>query len=151
MERCSFDRLHIDYAVDIADRMRECDKKEIWLAGHLKPLECLVSAYNQSTAVWLVNGRAEAVYGVTAHTILGSRGIPWMLATDVVQRVPRLFLRSSRICFATMMHDFDYLENYVLSENKTSVKWLKWLGFTIEPSEPYGVEKKLFNRFWWRK
>jgi len=102
-------------------------------------------------AAWIVNGTAEAVFGATTRCTLTRSGVPWMLATHEIYQHRKEFLRDSKRYIKALFTAFDYLENYVLAENKASVKWLKWCGFTIEEAAPYGIEKAMFNRFWWRK
>jgi RimJ/RimL family protein N-acetyltransferase len=43
---------------------------------------------------------------------------------------------------------FGRLENYVHAENKASVRWLKWLGFTMDEAAPYGPRGENFIHFY---
>jgi hypothetical protein len=38
--------------------------------------------------------------------------------------------------------------NDVYAKNKRSIRWLKHLGFQVEPPRPMGMSAALFCRFW---
>ena len=70
-----------------------------------------------------------------------------MLASPVLERHARRFLRLSREYLEEAKKGYDFLENYVDQRNEAAVKWLAWLGFTIHDPEPFGPDKYLFHRF----
>lgn len=42
---------------------------------------------------------------------------------------------------------FALLTNYVDARNAVSIRWLRWLGFEIEPAAPFGIHGLPFHRF----
>ena len=44
----------------------------------------------------------------------------------------------------------NYLHNWCMAENKTSLRWLRHLGFTIEDPEEFGENGELFCHFYRR-
>jgi hypothetical protein len=45
-------------------------------------------------------------------------------------------------------HGYRYLENWALASNRTTLRWLQHLGFTIDTPEPMGRGCQLFCHFW---
>lgn len=76
-------------------------------------------------------------------------GVPWMLCTDAVDRVPRreMALLSRRVA-TRWKAEHDTLVNLVHAQNARAVRFVKWLGFTVEP-EPVGPGGE-FRAFWWK-
>ena len=46
---------------------------------------------------------------------------------------------------------YDFLWNYVDSENDKSIRFLERLGFTLLDPEPFGVRGHPFHPFYWSK
>ncbi len=137
----------------IAPRMREADKAEIWAASHAEPYHALKTGLEQSPLCWsgLVDGAPVCMFGVAPLTLLGGTGIVWMLGTDDVQEHARAFLRRNKSFIAQMMGRFYRLENWVDARNTLSIRWLRWLGFVIEEAKPYGLERWPFHHFFMEK
>ena len=77
-------------------------------------------------------------------------GIPWMLCTDAVDRVPRRAMAAvSRQVVDGWKASHDALLNMVHARNERAVRFVQWLGFTVEP-EPIGPGGE-FRAFWWRR
>lgn len=129
--------------VALAPHMREADRQEVYAASGLSPRAALLASIHGSAESWagLVNGNLTALFGVFGNA-------PWLLGTDGVSQVPMTFLRGSRVVADRWSETYGPLENHVDARNETSLRWLKWLGFTIEPAEPWGFEKRAFHRFW---
>lgn len=136
--------------VHVAANMRGADRAEVWAAGHRTPREALERAVDLSTLAWVGYGDGEpaAAWGVAPASLLGETGIPWLLGTDAIERHPAAFLRRCRGLLADMSRDFLVLRNLVDLRNRTSIRWLKWLGFTLEPPVPHGPDRLPFHPFW---
>lgn len=135
----------------VAHRLRDADRDEVWASNHLKPLEALRSSVSRSLEswTWTVDGVPEAVGGVGALDMLAGIGVPWMLGTDAVQRNARAFLRMSRPTLDMMHGYFPHLRNMVDARNTISIRWLKWLGFTLDKeATPHGPDGLPFYIFW---
>lgn len=140
-------------AVDMAPRMRKAEVDEVWAAAHQTPLEALAASLEVSrdAQVWLVEGRPMALFGVGSWSVLNLNGIPWLLTAEGIEDHVRPFLRDCKQAVAAMREEYAILENYVDARNDKSVKWLRWMGFTIDPAKPFGVDQLPFHRLHWRR
>ena len=141
-----------EHAKELARNIRFPDRKEIFAAaGWVNAYDCIrASARLGGTAyAGLVDGEVACILGVHRHTQMSTKGIPWLLTTHVVDKHPRLFLRYTRQGMEEIKQtwDFDVLENYVDARHHEAIRWLKWLGFTIHPAQPYGIMGLPFHRF----
>jgi len=133
--------------------MRDSDREEIWASHNLEPGIAVESSIEQSTLSWAIRKGEYAigVFGVGAEQVDSERGSPWLLATDELTSITIRFLRQSRGCVRDMLAQHSFLENWVDERNVTSIKWLKWCGFTLFDAEPHGVEQRPFCRFEMRR
>ena len=74
--------------------------------------------------------------------------MPWLLGTDLVDRHAVPFLRNCRGALDEMQRGFLLLRNLIDSRNRLSIRWLIWLGFTLEPPVPHGPDRLPFHPFW---
>lgn len=124
----------VDHARDLAPRLREHDKDEVWASGGHSPEAALVRSVEASTLAWcaLLDGRPEIMWGCAAmphdgrH---GRHGIVWLLSSDEMYRVPGRFMEESFNFVSIMLDVFDSLSNYVHAANVRSQRWLLKLGF----------------------
>ena len=135
----------------LAETIRETDRREILATSGSLPLDAITRAVEQSDRVWcgVLNGEVMFVGGVSPAN-LGNRRAPWMIGSQVLDLNPAVFLRYCREKMPLVKEAFPYLENYVDERATDTVRWLKWLGFTVEPPVPYGVLRRPFHRFWYK-
>lgn len=137
---------HIDY---VAENMRESDKQQSWIQGLLHPKQALKYCVRTSKKPMcgVIDGFPAIIFGVASYSMIGSIGSPWMLSTSAIHALPISFLKECKKYIKESISSYDKLENYVDVENKTSISWLKWLGFDILDAEPYGNFKLPFHKF----
>lgn len=142
-------------ADSLAVRLRAADIEEIRAASGLAPLEALRRSYDFSTHVWAVRARDEepvappiALWGIGPLSLVEGRGCPWLLASDAFETLGLDIVRLSRPLVAEMRNLYPRLENRVDARHLRVVRWLSWLGFTIDPAMAWGVEGRPFHRFW---
>jgi hypothetical protein len=131
--------------------LRAADVEEIRAVSGLAPIEALRRSYDFSTHVWAVravDGWTIALWGVGPLSLVEGRGCPWLLAADAFEDLGRDIARLSRPLLAGMRDYYPRLENRVDARHARAVRWLSWLGFTIEPPVPWGIEGRPFHRFW---
>ncbi|GGE54422.1 hypothetical protein GCM10007276_34380 [Agaricicola taiwanensis] len=133
----------------IAPRMRAADVAEVWAAGRRSPHEALALSLEHATHASTVtlDGRPEMMFGVGALCLATGHGVPWLLGTDAVVRHQMHFLREAQAELARMLQTYPVLRNLVDDRNSVSKRWLRWLGFTLFPPEPYGADGALFSPF----
>ena len=135
----------------LGPRLRAADVEEIRAASGLSPTEALRRSYDFSTHVWAVRrrgGEPIAMWGVGPLSLLEGKGCPWLLAADAFEALGSDIARLSRPLLAGMRDHYPRLENRVDARHTRAVRWLSWLGFTIDPATPWGVERRPFHRFW---
>lgn len=143
------DFAHVDA---IARDMRDADAREVFAATGWEPGYALEKSLHLSSgwAVTVMDDEGPAAMG--GLVLDGRNGCPWLLGTPrLTLGRRRWFMKMSRFFFEKACHDADYLENHVDARYAASVRWLRWLGFTIEPAEPYGLLQLPFHRFHWRR
>ena len=134
----------------VAAGMRPADRAEVWAAGHRTPHEALERAVGLSTVIRMghADGEPGAIWGVGPASLLGETGVPWLLGTGLIERHAKLFLRGCPGALDDLQRDFVVLRNLVDARNRLSIRWLRWLGFTIEPAVPHGPDRLPFHPFW---
>lgn len=137
----------------IAENLRGSDRDEIQATvGHCRYADALrlsVSASASAVIAVTAYGEPVAILGVTTMSLLGNVGSPWFMATPranaKVHR--RAFLEVAGDYVDAMLERYAYLVNHVDARNHVSVRWLRCLGFLIEPACPHGALNLPFHRF----
>jgi len=112
--------------------MRKIDREELLAQSGLEPYESLQEALKLSTYAWVarIEGKPVGVGGVVYPEDGG--GVPWFVRSEELFN-KRLFEANTYILgaldlFLTKTH---YLANFVAEDNKDTIRWLKFLGFTV--------------------
>jgi hypothetical protein len=143
---------HLDarYCAILAPLIRDSDRAEVYAShGILDMEQCLLDsiAISHESWCWVIDGEPVAAFGVAPGSYLTRQGIPWLLATDALERHTYSFVKNSKIIVDYWLTKWDVLSNYVDARNEHSIKWLKSLGFTIHDPVICGYEERLFHRF----
>lgn len=94
----------------------------------------------------VLNDDPVAFAGCYPLNLFEGVGSPWLITTNEAPRHWWRFLKFSRLILEIFKQDYNKLTNVVDAENKTSIKWLKWLGFNV--SEEITVVRGFpFHRF----
>ena len=138
-----------DHMIELSHTMRPADVRECWAANHYAPYDALKHSlyYTKRPFTGLYNGRVMCIWGVGKISYLSKEGIPWMLTSDLVDKHYREFLRQGPKLVENIKKEAVVLINMVDTRNRKSIKWLKWLGFTIHDPVPFGPDKMLFHPF----
>lgn len=97
--------------------------------------------------VWEKDGKVMCIFGVNPLKEHDGVGVIWMLATKFFDEHSMAFIHACKEVVADMIDKYEYVFNYVYSENRKSIKWLKWLGFDVKDPEPIGHKGANFHRF----
>lgn len=142
--------VELGHIAHVAAWMRACDVAEIWASHHYTAQAALLEGVAVSTLAYtaMVDGEPVCIFGVAPRSLLTGEGLPWMLATDGLQQIERVLARMSKPVVEAMLDAYPMLGNWVDARNTRTIRWLKWLGFTVEPAAPFGAEQLPFHRFW---
>lgn len=129
--------------------LRRADREEIDALTGGDPQEALAESVARSASAWagLADGALVCLFGVVPASPAGNAGIPWLLGADSVAAYGRPFLRRNRAYVRAMLRDFPVLANVVDARNAVSIRWLRWLGFTLGTPTPMGVRGLPFIPF----
>ena len=141
------------HAIELADNMRQADIDEIKASHGVDPLKGSIISFRSSESCFtgMVDNRVGCLFGTIRGHVMSDRGMPWLLTTDLVERYALQFLLGSRDVMIQMKRAFGFLENWADIRNEVALKWLRWMGFRMCHAEPWGVERRLFQRFYWKE
>lgn len=133
----------------LLEGMRQADREEVTAASGSVEHALLEGVRNSN---WVqaatIDGGLACIFGCAPlDGLLGRRGVPWMLGTDLLDRHPSALMRHCRGYVAGMTDTYPHLLNFVDARNTRSIRWLKRLGFTVHPATPYGVQQLPFHLF----
>ncbi len=133
----------IDHAHAIT--LRDGDAAEIAALGYGK-VEALRLSLARSlwAETYLIDGTPAAIVGLCRANLLGGPGVPWLLTGPACERHRKTFLRESRRQVARMLEEAAPLVNFVPADYRRALRWMAWLGFTIEA--PFRLNGTLFHR-----
>jgi len=134
----------------LAEHMRQADRDEVWSLSRYAPLEALQHSMEVSRGTLRVAADEHGpfyVFGVGQLTVLGQFASPWALGTDGVYDHVFEVLRASKRVVSAWKLRYPHMLNYVDARNKLSVRWLAWLGFTIEEPVKMGYDSLPFHPF----
>jgi hypothetical protein len=135
-----------------AIRLRDGDAREVAALGFTQEEGFAISL---GRAVWadayLVDGEVGAILGFSLSCLLGDRGQPWLMTGEPVNRVRKSFARLARDRISDLRRRYRYLANYVHADYTASLRFMAWLGFTVEPPQPFGRLGAPFCFIWMGK
>lgn len=132
----------------VANNMRASDRREVWLTSRREPLEALKRSVGLSfdARVLFLRGAPAAIYGAY-RPVLGDTSVPWLLGTDAIDEQPKTFLRACKGAIRDWKGTARRLENRVVADNDTSIRFLQCLGFAV--GEPQISETGAAVRPFW--
>ncbi|MBS0520512.1 MAG: hypothetical protein JSR90_17585 [Proteobacteria bacterium] len=129
-----------------AIELRPDDAAEVAALG-VTPQEalrvCLARALWAET--YLADGEVVAMVGLGLSSMLGGYGVPWLLTGPACEHHKRRFMIESRRQVARMRATILPLINFVHADYRRAVRWLVWLGFTLDA--PVMLNGAPFRRF----
>lgn len=138
-----------DHIEEMLPSVRSADLQEFLAINGWDARRVLETGVRTSTfsVAGLANGKVVTIFGVAPKSMIGGAGIPWLVATDELEKYQFAFLRRCRNGVNAMLSVYPYLENYVDERNHVAKAWLHWLGFHLDEPAPYGVHGVNFHRF----
>jgi len=138
-----------EHVSHLVGRLRLKDQVELYRSTGGSPDDALIGSWNRANKRWaiLLDEKPVALAGVVVSWSTPEVAVPWLLATDDAERIPRSFNRKSKEVLNEMFAIRSTLANYVDAENDVSIRWLKWLGFRLLDPVPYGPFRAPFHPF----
>ncbi len=135
---------------DLLLEMRAVDRAECAAYGLGDPAQRIRDGARNSPMCWTArdkDGHLICVFGVGVVSLLTGTGSPWMLATDRLVRHAKTLQRTVPAYIELMRWMFPRLINFVHCDNRTSIDWLRRLGFQIHAPVRFGFGGELFHPF----
>jgi hypothetical protein len=131
------------HAEELAPHMRSQDAEEVGALGYA-PLPALLTSLKTSTISFtgLADGKVICMFGHCLPTVLSDEAQPWLLSSREITHHARAFLRLNRQYIAGLRAQFRLLHGFVCETNTVSIRWLRWLGFTIDEEIRYPAPGK---------
>lgn len=133
--------------IELAKCLRKADLDELSHVCGLDPESALLYSFACSDFAYTAKLGDQMIMMFGVGGIPGM-GVPWMLASDLLMNFKVKFVRECRPYVHAMLQRYGHLENWVWAGNAVHIQWLKWLGFTILDSKPYGIDGEPFHRFY---
>ena len=129
--------------------LRQEDQDELKATWpHMSANEALINCIEFSSWTHIVYNTDFEILFVYGLTLVGpDKGIPWMLGTDLTLKHKRECLRLGKQIVELMLKHCPVLSNCVHVENKTHIRWLKWMGFTFTGKEIINLYGHKFLHF----
>lgn len=123
----------LEHAAELAPRMRHADVVELDAMGY-EPYPALVRSMDESLAAFagLADGRVVAMFGHCVKSMLSDEAFPWLLTSPDMPKHAKAFLRLNKEYIAGLRQQYRLLWGLVCETNAVSIRWLAWLGFTVD-------------------
>lgn len=134
---------------DIAADARQADLDEIEEGCGVAIREALLLGWHSSVAPMVIawGDVPLAAFGEVSHSPGAGIGLPWLVSTNAIEKHARPFLRICKPLVQQMLERHIQLINFVDARNLAAIRWLEWLGFTMEEAAPYGPHGLPFRKF----
>ncbi len=129
---------------ELAANLHPDDAAEIRAAGVL-----LKDLPEDDCSALRLDGRLVSLFGAAPHPQKGA-AVPWMLSTRLLDEVPRRRMAAvSAGVVSEWRERFSLLQNLVHCRNERALRFLAWLGFSID-RKPVGPGGEFFVFTWER-
>lgn len=135
-----------------APLLRQADRNEVYATSGLKDYRRVLElSIAISAKAWAVRTLAKSepvmIGGWSGVTPLTGRAALWMLGTDLFIEHYREVCRRVRVFLSERAEKPVSFHNYIDARNAASLRFVKFLGATIEAPAPFGAQQLPFQRF----
>lgn len=118
----------------------------------LDPNEYVVRGLHASVCTFagLIDGRCFCLFGVIPDSLTATSGEPWLMTSADLKEGKIAFAKASRQYIPYLRQRFTHLHGWVYEHNVVSIKWLRWLGYTVAPEPTTACNGQRYYRFEWR-
>lgn len=119
--------------------------KAVRMMGTQMALYSLMAS--SSVEAGFIDGEPVSIWGLQRLSLLSDQGLLWMINTPKAYEHPLVFARRSRIMMEQFLRECSCIIGYVQTDFSQSIRWMKWLGFSIGPVYTWhGVEAHYCER-----
>ena len=145
------DKAGVADCLELAPKMRESDKQEIWSAGRFTPTSGLhrsLEISGEHAYTLKLDEEVVGIFGVAPCREQPDVGIVWLMGTDNMTTNKKGFYKVSQEYLKKFLEMYKTVFNYVDDRNVSSSKWLESLGFKNLGTEPkFGMDEIPFNLY----
>ena len=145
------DKAGVMDCLELAPKMRESDKQEIWSSGRFTPtsgLHMSLEISGEHAYTLKLDEEVVGIFGVAPCREQPDVGIVWLMGTDNMTTNKKGFYKVSQEYLKKFLGMYKTVFNYVDERNVSSSKWLESLGFKNLGTEPkFGVDEIPFNLY----
>jgi len=134
----------LDHVEHIATHMRYHDVLEVE-AHNFTPHAALECALRLDIETYTIVDHNDVPYGMFGCGAGHEGFYIWMLGTNDVKKYRRIFIKHSRAWVWGFVGIYEKVYNYVHTENKLAMRWLRWCGAEFE--EPILINDQPFSKF----
>ena len=126
-------------AIDLAPRLRAIDNLEVECVGSTPEASLLKSFTLPNTVVLSGIADDEVIFmcGVSDFPDNPEMGVIWMLASPNIRTHRKCVLKLSKPTIDKLSKPYKAVYNLVHKDNKTSIRWVEWCGFTVDKTVTY--------------
>lgn len=132
----------------IAKNIAEIDELECRMLGH-SPKQALRLGLRMSSicGTALLDDQPIAMFGVVPENLIEGKGSAWLLLTKKGRQQHRALVVLGKQITEILHKEAEILHNHVHASNDRAIRWLEYLGFTVEPTaELHGQPMRYFHR-----
>ena len=145
------DKAGVMDCLELAPKMRESDKQEIWSAGRFTPtsgLHMSLEISGEHAYTLKLDEEVVGIFGVAPCREQPDVGIVWLMGADNMTTNKKGFYKVSQEYLKKFLEMYKTVFNYVDDRNVSSSKWLESLGFKNLGTEPkFGMDEIPFNLY----
>lgn len=147
--RLKFRNSKLSEVFNLAPRLREDDKREC-LALNRTPMQALRDGVRKSYFCRSIYNEDNLLIGIMGANI---KGMPkgyatiWFLGSNESENYPLSFVREGKKLIKEVLKEYSII-NYVYSENKSHIEYLKRIGLTVEENKPINLGNGYFYLFY---
>tara|TARA_B100001123_G_C15141519_1_gene959680 strand:+ start:325 stop:798 length:474 start_codon:yes stop_codon:yes gene_type:complete len=145
------DKAGVMDCLELAPKMRESDKQEIWSAGRFTPTSGLhrsLEISGEHAYTLKLDEEVVGIFGVAPCREQPDVGIVWLMGADNMTTNKKGFYKVSQEYLKKFLEMYKTVFNYVDDRNVSSSKWLESLGFKNLGTEPkFGMDEIPFNLY----
>ncbi len=145
------DKAGVMDCLELAPKMRESDKQEIWSAGRFTPTSGLhrsLEISGEHAYTLKLDEEVVGIFGVAPCKEQPDVGIVWLMGADNMTTNKKGFYKVSQEYLKKFLEMYKTVFNYVDDRNVSSSKWLESLGFKNLGTEPkFGMDEIPFNLY----